>query len=282
MCMYERVNPEHPDKLADRISGAIVDLAYSKNDKARVAVEINIGHGRCFIIIETNVKIFRKEVVSIINRILSEDVKIDLISIRQDKNLAKNQKYHVRCGDNGIFRGDIVTQEERELTEIAYNIFKRYPYDGKYIINNDKLTICQSNSNSNKLRKVYSDAVVNPLGDWHGGVNVDTGAVNRKLGSDMGNSVTGGGLHGKDLSKPDVTLSIYSWLKAQILNKKVDLSCAIGDRIVDNRRYSEIVRIAKKYINELGGFEKFAEWGLIRPKELDVDLENFKQFFIDR
>lgn len=26
--MFEKVNPSHPDKIADRIAGAIVDLAY--------------------------------------------------------------------------------------------------------------------------------------------------------------------------------------------------------------------------------------------------------------
>lgn len=280
--MYERVNPEHPDKLADRVAGAIVDLAYSKNDKARIAVEINIGHGRCFIIIETNVNIFRKEIVSIIHRIVGDMIKVDLISIRQDKNLAKNQKYHVRCGDNGIFKGIKVDEEEKKLTELAYNIYTKHPYDGKYIINDGKLTICQSNTDSKLLRNEFTNAVVNPLGDWYGGINVDTGAVNRKLGSDMGDSVTGGGLHGKDLSKPDVTLSIYAWLKSQITNKEVNLNCAIGDRVVDNRKYSEIVRIAKKYIQELGGFEKFAEWGLIRPKELDVNLLNYEKYFVDR
>ena len=29
--MFEKVNPCHPDKVADRIAGAIVDLAYTKN-----------------------------------------------------------------------------------------------------------------------------------------------------------------------------------------------------------------------------------------------------------
>ena len=29
--MIEKVNPSHPDKVADRIAGAIVDLAYTKN-----------------------------------------------------------------------------------------------------------------------------------------------------------------------------------------------------------------------------------------------------------
>ena len=28
--MFEKVNPSHPDKIADRIAGAIVDLAYNK------------------------------------------------------------------------------------------------------------------------------------------------------------------------------------------------------------------------------------------------------------
>ena len=26
--MFEKVNPSHPDKIADRIAGAIVELAY--------------------------------------------------------------------------------------------------------------------------------------------------------------------------------------------------------------------------------------------------------------
>ena len=29
--MFEKVNPKHPDKVADRIAGAIVDLAYKRN-----------------------------------------------------------------------------------------------------------------------------------------------------------------------------------------------------------------------------------------------------------
>ena len=69
---------------------------------------------------------------------------------------------------------------------------------------------------------------------------------------------------GKDLSKADVSVNIYAWLKAQELNKPIELCCAIGDDTIDGKPYSEIVEIARKYIKELGGFEKFAEWGLIR------------------
>ena len=111
---------------------------------------------------------------------------------------------------------------------------------------------------------MYRWAEVNPLGDWTGGTDVDTGAANRKLGSDMGDSVTGGGLHGKDLSKADVSVNIYAWLKAQETEKPIELCCAIGDEYVDGKPYSEIVGIARDYIDSIGGFEKFAEWGLIR------------------
>ncbi len=102
----------------------------------------------------------------------------------------------------------------------------------------------------------------NPIGDWTGGTDVDTGATNRKLGSDMADSVTGGGLHGKDLSKADVSVDIYAFQQAQILGKPVELCCAIGDTVIDGRPYAEIVEIARQYIQRIGGFEAFAEWGL--------------------
>lgn len=91
---------------------------------------------------------------------------------------------------------------------------------------------------------------------------MDTGATNRKLGSDMADSVTGGGLHGKDLSKADVSVNIYAFLKAQRTGKPVELCCAIGDDTIDGIPYSEIVEEARSFIDSVGGFEKFAEWGL--------------------
>lgn len=79
----------------------------------------------------------------------------------------------------------------------------------------------------------------------------------------MADSVTGGGLHGKDLSKADVSINIYCFLKAQETGKPVEISCAIGDTEIDGKPYSEIVKIARDYIFGIGGFEKFAEWGLV-------------------
>ena len=155
-----------------------------------------------------------------------------------------------------------LTDEQKKLSRIARDIYNRYPSDGKYILADDKLIICQSKANNAELKEIYPEAVINPLGEWDGGTNVDSGATNRKLGSDMADSVTGGGLHGKDLSKADVSVNIYAFLKAQETNKPVELYCAIGDETIDNRPYSEVVEIAREYISSLGGFEKFAEWGL--------------------
>lgn len=260
--MFEKVNPCHPDKVADRIAGALVDLAYQKFENPRIAVEVLIGHGVCHIIAETSVHISLDEVTAAVRRIAG-NLAVDYAEVPQDGHLADNQADGVRCGDNGIFKGMPVTAEQKKLSEIAKSIFKLYPYDGKYILGGDRLIICQSNVPSDALRNLYPDAEINPLGDWTGGTDVDTGATNRKLGSDMADSVTGGGLHGKDLSKADVSVNIYAFLKAQETGKPVILCCAIGDDTVDCRPYSEIVEIARNYIRDLGGFEKFAEWGLV-------------------
>ena len=259
--MFEKVNSCHPDKVADRIAGALVDLAYKKAENPRIAIEVLIGHGVCHIIAETSVSLDKAGVTAAVHRIAG-NLTVDYVEVPQDGHLADNQADGVRCGDNGIFKGMPVTEEQKTLSQIARDIFAVYPYDGKYILDGNRLILCQSNAPSDALRKLYPNAEINPLGDWTGGTDVDTGAINRKLGSDMADSVTGGGLHGKDLSKADVSVNIYAFLKAQEIGKPVTLCCAIGDDTVDGSPYEEIVEIARKYISDLGGFEKFAEWGL--------------------
>ena len=259
--MIEKVNPCHPDKVADRIAGAIVDLAYKTEKDPKIAVEVLIGHGVCYVIVETSADIFAEQIKRIVHRIAGQMAVISDIK-PQDKHLADNQADGFRCGDNGIFKGVPLTKEEKKLSVIARDIYKAYPFDGKYILDGERLIICQSNAKAKELRKKYPGADINPIGDWTGGTDVDTGATNRKLGSDMAQSVTGGGLHGKDLSKADVSVNIHAFLKAQKTGQPVVLSCAIGDDIVDGVPYSEIVEEAREYINSLGGFEKFAEWGL--------------------
>lgn len=261
--MIEKVNPSHPDKVADRIAGAIVDLAYKKEENPKIAVEVLLGHGVANLIIESSVNISDAEAEAIVSRITKRrDLKVSLVMVAQDPILASNQDGGIRCGDNGIFRGVPLTEEERTLSKIAHDIYDKYSTDGKYVLGNGKLIICQSNAKTEDLKRTYPNAVVNPLGDWSGGADVDSGATNRKLGSDMAQSVSGGGLMGKDLSKADVSVNIYAFLKAQKTGKPVELFCAIGDTEIDGKPYREIVEIARNYITRIGGFEKFAEWGL--------------------
>ncbi len=259
--MIEKVNPGHPDKMADRIAGALVDKAYEKNENCKIAVEVLIGHGVCHIIVETSELFSTEEVKKIVERIAGL-IEVNLMVVKQDSYLAANQKDKLRCGDNGIFKGVPLTMEQKKLSAIARDIYRKYPSDGKYILDGEKLIICQSKAKNKELKELYPQAIINPLGEWTGGTDVDTGATNRKLGSDMADSVTGGGLHGKDLSKADVSINIYAFLKAQKTNQIVQFSCAIGDETVDGKPYSEIVKTAKEYIDNLGGFEKLAEWGL--------------------
>jgi S-adenosylmethionine synthetase len=265
--MFEKVNPKHPDKVADRIGGAFVDLAYKKQENPKIAGEVLLGHGSCSIIIETSVDFTYEEIKSIVYRIVGESVLINYKIVPQDPELAKNQEGDIRCGDSGIFKGTPISEEEKELTQIAKDLYEKYDSDGKYILDKeqgDRLIICQSNAKTEALKKAYPISIINPLGDWTGGIDVDCGCCNRKLGSDMGAAATGGGLHFKDLSKADVSVNIYCHLKATALGQPYELNCAIGDEFVDGRPYSKIVQLAKDYIDKIGGFEKFAEWGLIR------------------
>ena len=280
--MFEKVNPCHPDKVADRIAGAIVDLAYTKSDNPKVAVEVLIGHGRATVMIESSEQFRATEIDAIVRRIAGA-IELDLHTTQQDPHLAGNQQGRVRCGDNGIFRGSAPTHEQKMLTAIAASIYQQHPTDGKYIIKGSgrlaspvfDLTVCQSHMSQEQepeLRKhltehygMNGDIVINPLGPWTGGPDVDCGATNRKLGSDMGDGVTGGGLHGKDLSKADVSVNIWCYLESIRTGHQVEACCSIGDETVNGIPYADIVEQARLYIHTLGGFEKFAEWGLIRP-----------------
>lgn len=289
--MFEKVNPFHPDKVADRIAGAITDIAY-QYDTPKIATEVLIGHGTAQIIIETSLtdkQLNATHVLEVMRRICP-GFKPEAINIRivaQDSHLAANQQGKIRCGDNGIFRGMPVTPEQRLLSFLAGDMALAFDADGKYIVDDSshRLIICQSRAKSDEILKVATeslrmldradryDIIINPLGDWDGGTDVDSGATNRKLGSDMGDAVTGGGLHGKDLSKADVSVNVVCHLLAVESNMKVEACCAIGDESITFRfddstsrvmPYAEVVEIARDYIiNSELGFEKFAEYGLL-------------------
>ena len=317
--MFEKVNPGHPDKMADRLAGAVVDLVYERaggltKANPRVACEVMAGHGRVDVQIETSLgrmDLRAEDIDPLIRRLFGERVEGNVLIAPQDAHLSENQTRGLRCGDNGIFKGCPPTEEQRVLTAIAASIYDRHPFDGKYIIGDPQheggshlLTICQSHATNEEIDDIIrqfanhhggyvstvNDKVdrfsykgewyhpyINPLGEWTGGPNTDSGATNRKLGSDMGDGVTGGGLMGKDLSKADVSVNIVCYLKAVESGQVVTAMCSIGDESVtfvyaDGRRetetFADIVEMARLYIlTDCGGsFERFAEWGLLRPK----------------
>lgn len=162
--MFEKVNPAHPDKVADRIAGALVDLAYQKENNPKIAVEVLIGHGICHIITETSVTLSPDEVAAAVSRIAG-NLLVDYREVSQDEHLADNQIDGIHCGDNGIFKGVPVTDEQKELTAIAKQLYEVYGSDGKYILDGDRLILCQSNAQTGHLREVFPDAEINPLGD---------------------------------------------------------------------------------------------------------------------
>ena len=301
--MFEKVNAGHPDKMADRLAGAVVDLVYERaggltKANPRVACEVMAGHGRVDVQIETSLgrlDLRADDLDPLIHRLFGERVEGNVLIAPQDPHLSDNQTRGLRCGDNGIFKGCPPTEEQRVLTALAATMYENIPYDGKYIINRKfweedpdyvsyGVTVCQSHATQQEICMLLSafeksqfdakgifcpidEYTINPLGPWTGGIDVDCGCTNRKLGSDMGDGVTGGGLMGKDLSKADVSVNIVCYLKAVASGQVVTACCSIGDETVCGIPYRDIVEQARLYILTIGGFEKFAEWGLIRHKD---------------
>ena len=85
--MIEKVNPEHPDKVADRIAGAIVDLAYTKQESPKIAVEVLIGHGVANVIIESSVAFSKEEVYS--RELLKLDFKWMDLGEKDDRSITE-------------------------------------------------------------------------------------------------------------------------------------------------------------------------------------------------
>ena len=306
--MFEKTSCYHPDKVADRIAGAIVDHCYTHaaggwlKSNPRVAVETLIGHSEGLVIIETSEPLRVQDVTDTVRRI-SGIRHCTVRIVPQDPHLARNQEGSPRVGDNGICRGMPVTPEQRELTALIRTLDENFHSDAKAVLTADRLIVCQSNASYDEVFQCIQEFVrhngygktiiggmtpaqitINPLGPWTGGLDADSGATNRKLGSDMGDAVTGGGLAGKDLSKADVSCQIVAHMLAQQYHTEVRAAYAIGDEQVTYHigghgqhqpdtlpdapdltlPFADIIERARLYVHtQFGSFEKFAEYGLI-------------------
>ena len=264
--MIEKVSPSNPDKVADRIAGAIVDLAYKQEHDPIISVDVMIIlHSLCYVILKSSVEIATDDIISAINRISDERLYVQIITdhpdVGQDADFADSQAQRRRCRDNGIFRGMPMTEEQKKLTQITKQLYETYHTDGIIILDGTRLIISQGKAKIEDLQRMFPAAEINAHRDWICGTDVCTGATNRRLFSDMGFSVTGGGLHGRDLSRGSVSVAIYAWLEAQRTGRPVEMCCAEGDDTVNGIPYKDIVNNARLYIYGIGGFEKLAEFG---------------------
>lgn len=274
MIITEKVSPLHPDKASDRLAGALVDYCYKQDPMPKCAFEVLIGHGHCYITGETSVHIPDDFVLETVERICVGQVPqtIKYIEVPQDVHLAANQSQEYRCGDNGVFAGFPMPKVHKDAYNICKALYEEYPYDGKIVLNEttDELTICWSNTPNSEIKRIIPRATsINPIGEWTGGIEVDTGVTGRKLASDFYGieyPLGGGTMHGKDLSKADCSVNIYCYLLAQETGEPVKAICSIGDKdVLINGQlvpFAQIVAKAREYIDEIGGFEKFAEWDL--------------------
>ena len=305
--MFEKTSCYHPDKVADRIAGAVVDHCYTHaaggwlKSNPRVAVETLIGHSEGLVIIETSEPLRVQDVSDTVRRI-SGIRHCTVRIVPQDPHLARNQEGSPHVGDNGIAKGMPVTPEQRELTALIRTLDENFHSDAKAVLTPDRLIVCQSNASYDEVFQCIQEFVrhngygktiiggmtpaqitINPLGFWTGGLDADSGATNRKLGSDMGDAVTGGGLAGKDLSKADVSCQIVAHMLAQQYGTHIEAAYAIGDEQVTFDGYycaaafakglpklpvtlpfADIIERARLYVHtQFGSFEKFAEYGLI-------------------
>ncbi len=230
----ESVSPNHPDKVCDRISDAILDAHLSEDPLARVAVDVAGGHGTVFVTGEVTSKALNVDVESIVKRVAG-DVNVITHVAKQSSEIA-NGVDTGGAGDQGIMVG-YATNETPELLPLEVVLSRKlnqylyaiWPYDGKTQVTLNDGTITSivasfQHAPKNELEaavkawvEVESQAIVgdistlelhaNPAGDWdQGGFDADAGLTGRKLVVDNYGPripIGGGAFSGKDPSKVD-------------------------------------------------------------------------------
>jgi len=225
----EAVTPDHPDKICDRISDAILDACLAQDEMSRVAIETMGGHNLITITGELTTKAII-DVPVIVRKVVGDNYGIQTNIVKQSSEIS----YGVDqggAGDQGIMVGyacnenDAMIPQELFLAKsLAKYIYSFYPADGKVQItlDNDNLhTVVASFCKiiKNDLTKLVDEWLninnfnnkiirhINPAGDWEqGGFSADTGVTGRKLACDNYGPqipIGGGAFSGKDATKVD-------------------------------------------------------------------------------
>lgn len=226
----EYVSKNHPDKLCDRISDAIVDACLAQDPMSRCAIETMGGHGIITITGELTTKAF-VDIPKVVKSIVGEGYGIQVNIVSQSPEIASGVNSG-GAGDQGIMVGyacndneDMIPQELYLARSLCKFIYEKYPYDGKTQITlEDDGTIARAIASfQNTKKQELSDLILewlkqgktkmngiveaNTAGDWNiGGFTADTGLTGRKLIVDNYGPqipIGGGCFSGKDATKVD-------------------------------------------------------------------------------
>lgn len=229
----ECVSKNHPDKLCDRISDAIVDACLLQDPMSRCAIEVMGSHGIITVAGELTTTAF-VDIPKIVKSIVGEGYGIQVNIESQSPEIAQGVDTG-GAGDQGIMRGyacrdneDMIPQElylARSLCKFICD--NAWIDDGKTQITlNDDGSIktivasfCRMTKDGleavvkkwflkqNNFTENWPEVLINPAGDWHiGGFAADTGLTGRKLVVDnYGPEIPlgGGAFSGKDATKVD-------------------------------------------------------------------------------
>lgn len=225
----EAVTPQHPDKLCDQISDAILDACLKQDPNSRVAIETMGGHNIITITGELTTKA-EFNIPDMVREIVGADFGIQTNIVKQSPEIAQGVDLG-GAGDQGIMVGYACANNEALIPQEIYlakslcrYIYNFYPNDGKVQITIDNKLIetvvasfCRVKKeelaklinswlrqlNLNEVKNIY----LNPAGDWsQGGFSADTGVTGRKLACDNYGPqipIGGGAFSGKDATKVD-------------------------------------------------------------------------------
>lgn len=227
----ECVTPQHPDKICDRISDAILDAALEKDPLARVAIETMGGHGIITITGEMTTKSW-VDIPSVVRTIMDgESVGIQVNVVQQSREIA-NGVDAGGAGDQGIMVGYATNETDTYMPlehylarSLCIYLDSYYETDGKtqVTVNNrgevDNIVASFQGVKTRMLEiqirqwlqmnKLPDHTLIraNPAGDWDtGGFDADTGLTGRKLIVDNYGPqipIGGGAYSGKDPTKVD-------------------------------------------------------------------------------
>lgn len=227
----ESVTPNHPDKICDRISDAILDACLEQDPMSRVAIETMGGHGIITITGELTTKAY-VNVHDIVRKIVGEKYGIQTNIVQQSPEIA-NGVDTGGAGDQGVMVGYACNDNEQMIPQqvwlarnLCQTIYSKFPFDGKTQITLDEkgnikaIVASFQNTTKRELEEVINAWLenigqmhrgiithCNAAGDWKiGGFEADTGLTGRKLAVDnYGTDIPfgGGAFSGKDATKVD-------------------------------------------------------------------------------